>query len=138
MNKAEFWSFLRDELDGLSNALEHKDSKDVRAICSKLRSRLEEIREAAADELESQARREIEKRPHDDEEYDTSEDEQSKSHEDGEEILERRAEADRVLTGRYELDFSDLIDDFEKLSRVPREEAFKMTTALKAKVPPAR
>jgi len=134
MNDAEFRNFLRNELDKLSDALVNDKSEDVRVICSETRCQLEKIQEAVADELESQARREIEKKPHDAEEYDTSEDEQSKSYEDEEDILERRAESDLVLTERYGLDFSDLIDDFEKLSWLPREEAVKIITALKAKI----
>jgi hypothetical protein len=135
MNKVEFWNFLRRGLDELSNALANEDSKHVNAVCARMRCRFREIREAVADGLESQLRREIENRPHDDEEYYTSEDEQSKSYEDEEEILERRAETDVVLSERYELDFSELVDDLGSLERMPRDEAIGLTHTLKARVP---
>jgi hypothetical protein len=134
MNDAEFQSFLRDELDKISDALADERSDDVRTICAEAHCQIEKIQKSVADELESQARREIEKRPRDDEDYDTSADEQSKCYEDEEEILERRAEADLVLTERYGFDFSDLIDDFKKVSWLPKDEATKVIESVKGKL----
>ena len=128
MKDPDFRNFLRDQLDDLSDAVINERSEDVDAICSVIHRQLEEILEAAADELEAKARREIGKRPHNDEEYDTSEDE------DAEEILETRAEADLVLSEQYGLDFSDFADDFNKLRWLPKEEAIKMVAFLSAKL----
>jgi len=134
MSDSEIWDFIKHEMDKLHDALINDEPEKVREISSGICSQFETIREDIRGDKESKIRREIGARPRDDDKYNTSEDEQSKSHEDEEEILERvEEEVDEAFNERFPFpDFPDALDELERLPGLPKEEAIKVVTALKA------